>query len=50
MSNQDHSFMQGWECVHRLADGLGPEAEMTLRDPERTNSTYHLAQDLAAAS
>lgn len=38
VSNQDHSFMQGWECVDRLLDGGGPEAETTLRHPERVNA------------
>ncbi len=30
VSNQDHSFAQGTECVERLVAGAGPEAEPTL--------------------
>ncbi len=38
VSNQDHSFMQGWECVDRLCSGGGPESEATLNSPEVVNS------------
>jgi protoporphyrinogen oxidase len=38
VSNQDHSFMQGWECVERLCSGGGPESEATLNRPEEVNS------------
>ena len=41
VSNQDHSFMQGWECAGRLLDGSGPEAERTLHDPNGTNARYN---------
>lgn len=30
VSNQDHSFMQGWECVNRIVCGGGEAAEPTL--------------------
>jgi protoporphyrinogen oxidase len=40
VSNQDHSFMQGRECVDRILDGDGPEAEPTLRRPAEVNATY----------
>jgi len=30
VSNQDHSFAQGYECAERLAAGGGPELEPTL--------------------
>jgi protoporphyrinogen oxidase len=38
VSNQDHSFMQGWECVDRICEDLGPETEATLRTPDEVNS------------
>lgn len=38
VGNQDHSFMQGWECVDRICCDLGPEAEATLRAPDAINS------------
>ncbi|HEX6489163.1 MAG TPA: FAD-dependent oxidoreductase [Candidatus Dormibacteraeota bacterium] len=34
VSNQDHSFMQGWECAERLCLGAGEDHEVTLRRPE----------------
>jgi protoporphyrinogen oxidase len=40
VSNQDHSFMQGRECVDRILDGDGPEAEPTLRRPADVNAAY----------
>jgi protoporphyrinogen oxidase len=40
VSNQDHSFMQGRECVDRILDGAGPEAEPTLRRPAEVNAGY----------
>lgn len=40
VSNQDHSFMQGWECATRLLAGAGPEAEPTLHTPGVVNATY----------
>ncbi len=39
VSNQDHSFMQGVECVDRV---LRSCKEMTFDDPAFTNSTKHL--------
>ena len=36
--NQDHSFMQGWECVDRICSGDGPHAESTLYATEMVNS------------
>ena len=36
--NQDHSFMQGWECVDRICSGDGPRAESTLYATEMVNS------------
>ena len=39
VSNQDHSFMQGWECVDRFCMGAGPEVERTLSRPDEVNST-----------
>ena len=38
VSNQDHSFMQGWECVERLTGGSGPDVEVTLHRPDLVNS------------
>ena len=38
VANQDHSFMQGWECVDRICASAGPEAELTLTSPESVNS------------
>jgi protoporphyrinogen oxidase len=38
VSNQDHSFMQGWECVDRICTGAGPEVERTLSRPDEVNS------------
>jgi protoporphyrinogen oxidase len=40
VSNQDHSFMQGWECVSRLVSG-DPGCERTLRDPNAVNAGYN---------
>lgn len=37
VSNQDHSFMQGRECVNRIHSGGGPECEPTLHDPVSVN-------------
>lgn len=36
--NQDHSFMQGWECVDRICSGDGRDAEPTLHATEMVNS------------
>jgi protoporphyrinogen oxidase len=41
VSNQDHSFMQGWECASRLLAGLGTEAEPTLNTPALVNQRYN---------
>lgn len=41
VANQDHSFMQGWECIDRICAGAGPEAEPTLTNPEAVNSKSH---------
>jgi hypothetical protein len=38
VSNQDHSFAQGYECVDRLVYGGTREAEPTLNDPNRVNA------------
>jgi protoporphyrinogen oxidase len=38
VSNQDHSFTQGYECVTRLLRGTGAEDEPTLHDPNRVNA------------
>lgn len=43
VSNQDHSFMQGWECAHRLMEGAGPEAEPTLHLPDLVNHGHFKA-------
>jgi protoporphyrinogen oxidase len=40
VSNQDHSFMQGWECVDRVVAGAGSEAEPTLHYPSLVNAGY----------
>jgi protoporphyrinogen oxidase len=40
VSNQDHSFMQGWECAGRILSGAGLEAEPTLHTPAAVNATY----------
>jgi protoporphyrinogen oxidase len=40
VSNQDHSFMQGRECVDRILDGDSPEAQPTLRRPAEVNAGY----------
>ncbi len=37
VSNQDHSFMQGRECVDRIHTGGGPECEPTLHNPLSVN-------------
>jgi protoporphyrinogen oxidase len=37
VGNQDHSFMQGWECVDRICAGAGPEVEVTVNRPEHVN-------------
>jgi protoporphyrinogen oxidase len=39
VSNQDHSFMQGWECVDRIVGG-GLTDEPTLHEPNRVNAQY----------
>ena len=44
VSNQDHSFMQGWECVNRLELGAGAEAEPTLHTPNAINAGYNRRQ------
>ncbi len=41
VSNQDHSFMQGWECAVRLLTGAGAEAEPTLHTPSAVNKQYN---------
>jgi len=38
VSNQDHSFAQGYECVTRLVQGSGADNEPTLNDPSRVNA------------
>ena len=38
VSNQDHCFAQGYECVERLLSGGGPECEPTLRQPSAVNA------------
>lgn len=38
VSNQDHCFAQGYECVERLTRGGGPELEPTLFTPSIVNS------------
>lgn len=38
VSNQDHSFAQGYECVERCLRGGGPECEPTLFTPHAVNS------------
>jgi len=38
VSNQDHSFAQGYECVDRQLQGGGPELEPTLHAPNLVNS------------
>jgi protoporphyrinogen oxidase len=38
VGNQDHSFMQGWECVDRICTGTGSECEPTLNHPDRVNA------------
>ena len=42
VSNQDHSFAQGYECVDRLLNGNGENREPTLRDPGAVNSRRNL--------
>lgn len=37
VSNQDHSFAQGYECVERCLSGGGPECEPTLFTPHLVN-------------
>lgn len=37
VSNQDHSFAQGYECVDRQIEGGGPECEPTLFSPALVN-------------
>jgi protoporphyrinogen oxidase len=39
VSNQDHSFMQGWECVDRLIQG-GSDPEPTINRPNVVNAKY----------
>jgi protoporphyrinogen oxidase len=38
VSNQDHSFAQGYECVERQIHQGGPEYEPTLFSPDLVNS------------
>jgi len=38
VSNQDHSFAQGYECADRLRLGGGPEHEPTLHQPGLVNA------------
>ncbi|MBN2564030.1 MAG: FAD-dependent oxidoreductase [Phycisphaerae bacterium] len=38
VSNQDHCFAQGYECVERLLNGGGPEFEPTLHTPSVVNA------------
>jgi protoporphyrinogen oxidase len=38
VSNQDHSFAQGYECVDRCLSGGGPDLEPTLFKPHAVNS------------
>lgn len=38
VGNQDHSFMQGWECIDRICSGAGPETEVTLNQPDVVNA------------
>ena len=38
VSNQDHSFAQGYECVERCLTNGGPECEPTLFTPHAVNS------------
>ena len=38
VANQDHSFMQGWECVDRICSGADATAEPTLTTPDVVNS------------
>ncbi len=38
VSNQDHSFAQGYECVERCLNRGGPEHEPTLFSPHAVNS------------
>jgi protoporphyrinogen oxidase len=38
VSNQDHSFAQGYECVERCLGNGGPECEPTLFTPHAVNS------------
>jgi hypothetical protein len=38
VSNQDHSFAQGYECVERCLVNGGPECEPTLFTPHDVNS------------
>lgn len=38
VSNQDHSFAQGYECAERLLSGGGAEQEPTLHQPARVNA------------
>ena len=50
VSNQDHSFMQGWECVDRILSGNGKEREQTLKQPSVTNSKYNKRDDIQVIS
>jgi protoporphyrinogen oxidase len=38
VSNQDHSFAQGYECVNRIVWGDDRECEPTLNDPNAVNA------------
>lgn len=41
VSNQDHSFMQGWECVDRIVSRNGKACEPTLNFPSQVNGKYN---------
>ncbi len=41
VSNQDHSFMQGWECIDRILNRNESEIEPTLNFPSRVNGKYN---------
>jgi protoporphyrinogen oxidase len=38
VSNQDHTFAQGYECVSRLVSGGNEQDEPTLNDPNKVNA------------
>lgn len=45
VSNQDHSFMQGWECVDRILSGNREACEPTLNVPSKVNAEYNKRQE-----